>query len=77
MFRKTLLALAALAVVGAAAFAISVPTNALADSWRNQRHHHVWRPAVRFSAPYYGNCIVRRVVPTPFGPRVTHVNVCG
>jgi hypothetical protein len=74
MFRNTLLALAALAVVGAAAYAIWSPTTASANSWYN--HHHFWRPAVRFTTPYDGNCVARRVTPTPFGPRVTHVNVC-
>lgn len=79
MFRKTLLTLAALAAVGAAAFTISVPTTASANSYHNYRHNHHWRPAVRFSTPsynYYGSCFVRRVTYTPFGPRVNWVNVC-
>lgn len=79
MIRKTVIALAALAAVGAAAFAVSIPTTASADGWRNHRHQHHWRPAVRFSTPSYnyGSCFVRRIVPTPYGPRVHYVNVCG
>ncbi len=79
MIRKTVIALAALAAVGAAVFAVSASTSASADGWRNHRNHHYWRPAIRYSAPSYtyGSCIVRRVVPTPYGPRVHFVNVCG
>ena len=79
MFHKTLIGLAALAVVGAAAFTFSAPTTASANGWQNHRHHNHWRPSVRFSGPAYnsyGSCFVRRIVPTPYGPRVTTVNVC-
>ena len=76
MFRKILLTLAALAVVGTAAFTFTaIPAGAAPF---NHNRHHDWRPAVRFySAPVnYGSCYVRRVVHTPFGPRVQSVNVC-
>ena len=77
MFRKIILGVAALAAIGAAALTISIP-NASAQGFNNYRHHHHWRPAVRFfSAPViYDSCFVRRVVPTPFGPRVEWINRC-
>jgi hypothetical protein len=76
MFRKIVLALAAFAVVGTAAFTISA-TPAGAASFNHHRQH-AWRPAVRFyGAPVnYGSCYVRRVIPTPFGPRVEWINRC-
>ena len=75
MFRKTLLALAAFATV-AAAFTLTTFTTPAGAAPFDHRHH-AWRPAVRFlGAPAYGSCYVRRVVPTPFGPRVEWVNVC-
>jgi hypothetical protein len=75
--RKILLALAALAVAGTAVFTI-IPQPAGAAPVHHYRGYHVWRPAVRFyNAPItYGSCYVRRVVPTPFGPRTEWVNVC-
>jgi hypothetical protein len=78
MFRKVLLTLAAVAVVGAAAFtATTFATSPAGAAPYNYHRHHVWRPAVRFfAAPAYNSCYVRRVVPTPFGPRVEWVNVC-
>jgi hypothetical protein len=76
MFRKILLSLAALAVVGTAAFTLTSSPAGAAPF--NHHRHYAWRPAVRFyGAPVsYGSCYVRRVVPTPFGPRVEWVNVC-
>ena len=76
MFRKIILSVAALAAIGAATFTITA-TPAGAASYNNHRHYG-WRPAVRFySAPVnYGSCYVRRVVPTPFGPRVEWINRC-
>ena len=79
MFRKIAIAISALAVVGAAALAFSAQTPAAANSWHTHRQHHNWRPAIRFSNPSYGftgSCYVERVVFTPYGPRVTYVNVC-
>lgn len=78
MFRKILLALAALAVVGTAAFTVTTNSAGAAPFNHNHRYHHAWRPAVRFyGAPInYGSCYVRRVFPTPVGPRVEWVNVC-
>ena len=78
MFRKVLLALAALAAIGATALTI-IATPAAADGWRHHRNHFGgWRPAVRFYGPSfaYDSCYVRRVIHTPFGPRVRVVNVC-
>ena len=79
MFRKIIIGVAALAVVGTAALTVSIPV-ASAQGFNNHRHHHSWRPAVRFNSPSYGygydSCNVRRVVHTPFGPRVRVVNIC-
>jgi hypothetical protein len=76
MFRNILLAFAALALIGTAAITISTSI-ASAQGFNNHRHHN-WRPAVRFHSPSYGyaNCYVRRVIHTPFGPRVEMVNIC-
>ena len=80
MFRKILVVLGALALIGAAAFTFA-PAPASANSYNNHRHYnHAWRPSIRFynSPAYnsYGSCYVRRVVPTAFGPRVQWINVC-
>ena len=76
MFRKILIATAALAAIGIAAFTTTIPV-ASAQGF-NQHRHNVWRPAVRFHSPSYGyaSCYVRRVVHTPFGPRVHMINIC-
>lgn len=78
MFRKILLALAAVAVVATAGFTVSAFTSDTAGAApQNHYRHHSWRPAVRFySAPSYTSCYVRRIVPTAFGPRVQWINVC-
>ena len=77
MFRKVLLTLAAVAVVGAAAFTAATFATSPAGAAPFNHRHHVWRPAVRFfAAPAYDSCYVRRVVPTPFGPRAEWINVC-
>jgi hypothetical protein len=76
MFRKIILGVAALAAIGAATFTITATPAAAAPF--NHHRHSAWRPAVRFfSAPViYDSCYVRRVVPTPFGPRVEWINRC-
>ncbi len=47
--------------------------------WHHGHHHH-WRgPRFAFGGPtYYGNsgCYVRRLVPTPWGPRWRTINRC-
>jgi len=74
MFRKILIALAALGAVGVAAFTVTaVPAGAASLHHRN---HHEWRPAVRFYSTPATSCYVRRVVPTPFGPQLRWVNIC-
>lgn len=78
MFRKFALAAIAAASLGTAALA---PTTASAGwGWHHHggHHHHGWRhyawgPGF-IGAP--GGCYVRRVVPTPFGPRWRVVNRC-
>lgn len=79
MFRKLALVAVAAASLGAAALA---PTAASAHGW-----HHGWgwggprffaRGPVFAAGPAYGygGCYVRRLVPTPWGPRWQLVNRC-
>jgi len=85
MFRKLSLALVAAASLGATALA---PTSASAwtGGWHGGYHggwHRVWGgPRFFVGGPaydgygYYGGCYVRRLVPTPFGPRWRLINRC-
>jgi len=78
MFRKLSLAAIAVASLGAAALA---PTSASAH-WHGGGWHHGWgwgAPRLYLGAPVahgYGGCYVRRLVPTPWGPRWRLVNRC-
>jgi hypothetical protein len=80
MFRKALLAVSALTVIGAAALA---PTAASAKPWHNG--HHGWHGGgIYVGTPYYASyggyygrsCWIKRWVDTPFGPRLKRVYVC-
>jgi hypothetical protein len=81
MLRKTILALAATAALGAAALA---PNSASAWGWHPYWHPYWhggwgWSPGVRVyvgGPGYYGGCYVRRVFFTPYGPVVRWVNRC-
>lgn len=87
MIRKLCLAAVALASLGAAALA---PTSASAGwhggyggwhgGWHGGGWHHGWSgPRFYVGAPAYygyGGCYVRRLVPTPWGPRWRLVNRC-
>jgi hypothetical protein len=82
MFRKLSLAAAAAASLAAAALA---PTAASAWVAAGPGWHHGWGPRFYAGAPYYfgppvsygyGTCFVRRLVPTPWGPRWRLVNTC-
>jgi hypothetical protein len=81
MFRKLALALGATAVIGAAAL---TPTTASAWGGHHGHHGHWHGHGYGFGfgiyAPTYvagPDCyIVKRVVDTPFGPRVRRVTVC-
>jgi opacity protein-like surface antigen len=79
MFRKIVLALSATAALAAAALA---PT--AASAWGHGHGGHHWRGGYGFG--YHGptyiasspDCYrVKRVVETPWGPRVRRVLVCG
>jgi hypothetical protein len=82
MFRKIALALGATAVIGAAAL---TPTTA--SAWHHGHHgyHGHWRGGfglgVGIVAPatiYASDCyVVKKLVDTPFGPRVRRITVCG
>ena len=76
MFRKTVLALSALTVIGAAALA---PTAASAKG--GFHHHHGFGWGYGAGAAYvaytgYNTCWVKRWVDTPFGPRLQRFYVC-
>ena len=80
MLRKIALAAAAAVSLGAAALA---PAPASAAGWHHGWHggwHPGWGPRVYFRTPAYyggyGGCYVRRVIPTPWGPRWRVVNRC-
>ncbi|MDI1344569.1 MAG: hypothetical protein PSV22_10780 [Pseudolabrys sp.] len=80
MFRKLTIALGAAAVVAAAALA---PTAASAAPHGHHWGHHGWHGGgfnVGFYGPAYAaapDCyVVRRVINTPYGPRVRRVTVC-
>lgn len=81
MFRKLTLALAATVAIGAAA--LSPTTASAGGGWHK---HHGWHGhyghgiRIGFYTPTYfaaPNCYtVKRVVPTPYGPRLRRVTVC-
>jgi hypothetical protein len=79
MLRKIALTAVAAAALGAAALA---PTSASAQGWHHGWHggwHRGWggpRVVVRAPVYGYGGCYVRRMVPTPWGPRWRLVNRC-
>ncbi len=85
MLRKFSLVAAAAVALGAAALA---PTSASAwghgwhgGGWHHHHHGWGWGPRVFVGGPAYyaggyGGCYVRRLVPTPWGPRWRLVNRC-
>jgi hypothetical protein len=81
MLRKLSLAAIAAASMGVAALA---PTSASAwDGWHGGWHRGWYGPRFYVGGPVYpaygygyGGCYVRRVVPTPWGPRWRLVNRC-
>lgn len=78
MFRKLSLVALATASLGAAALA---PTAASAwnggyHGWHGYRGYYGPRVVIGAPAPAYDTCYVRRLVPTPWGPRWHLVNRC-
>lgn len=81
MIRKLAFALAATVALGAASLAASTPAAAWHGhgGWHGHYHGGFWRGGyARFygGPAYAGGCYVRRVVGTPWGPRLRWVNVC-
>ena len=78
MFRKSLLALSALAVIAGAALA---PTSASAG-WKGKHWGHHWGHGFyghSYYYPvggYYGGCWIKKWIDTPFGPRLKRIYVC-
>lgn len=77
MFRKSLLALSALAVIAGAALA---PTAASAG-WKGKHYfksYHGWGYGSYYPVygGYYGGCWIKKWVDTPWGPRLKRVYVC-
>jgi hypothetical protein len=81
MFRKLILGAVAAASLGLVAMA---PTSASAwggyhGGWHGYGFHHVWGGPRFIGGPVIVggySCVVRRWVPTPWGPRVRLVNRC-
>jgi hypothetical protein len=77
LFRKLSLVAVAAASLGAAALP---PTSASAwgGGWHSGWHRAWWGPRIAVGGPSYGydSCYVRRLVPTPWGPRWRVVNRC-
>jgi hypothetical protein len=78
MLRKTILALAACATIGAAALAPTAASAHWNGGWHGGWHgHYGYRPAIRvYAGPVYGGCMVRRWFATPVGPVLRWVNRC-
>ena len=78
LFRKLSLVAVTVASLGAAL----APTQASAwGGWHGGWHHGWWGPRIVVGGPGYygygyGGCYVRRLVPTPWGPRWHLVNRC-
>ena len=82
MFRKLIIIAGATATLVAASLAVPAAASA---GWHGHGHHkhkhwHGYRgPAFGYYAPvYYGSScyVVKKVVGTPYGPRVRRVTVC-
>jgi len=81
MFRKLVIATAAIAALSAGALTVTA-TPAAAKKWGKWHHHHhhgqFWH-GFRFYGPefvYYDGCTQRVLIKTPFGRRFRLVNVC-
>lgn len=85
MLRKLALAFVAAASLGAVALSPTVASAAGHGGWHGGHggwhgggYHHGWvGPRFYVGGPYAsGGCMVRRLVPTPWGPRWRWVNRC-
>ncbi len=80
MFRKSLLALSALAVIGAAALAPTTASAGWKGGWHNKGFWgHGYGYGYGYGASYVGGgygCWVKKWVDTPYGPRLKRFYVC-
>ena len=79
MIRKVTLALLAAACLGATALMPSAASaHGFGWGWHGGFGHHGFYGGPAFVVGGYdGGCVQRRVVDTPWGPRLRFVNVCG
>ncbi|MBR0827985.1 sulfur globule protein precursor [Bradyrhizobium manausense] len=80
MFRKLSLAAIAAVSLGAAALAPTAASAHWHGGWYGHGHGGGWgAPRFYVGGPVsygYGGCYVRRLVPTPWGPRWRMINRC-
>ncbi|WP_257168255.1 sulfur globule protein precursor [Bradyrhizobium sp. SRS-191] len=91
MLRKLSLIVAAAVSLGAAALVPTAASAHWHGGWGGGGWHHGWHGGYGWHRPFYGprvfvggpvysygygGCYVRRVVPTPWGPRWRVVNRC-
>lgn len=78
MLRKTILAIAASAALGAAALSPTAASAHMGGGWGGGWHggFHGGPFIGVYAGPAYGSCVVRRWVETPVGPVLRWVNVC-
>jgi hypothetical protein len=74
MLRKLMFSLAAAAALGAAALAPGAASAAPWGHWHG--YGHGWYRFGPYAGPVYSSCVMRRWVPTPWGPRLRWVNIC-
>ena len=80
MLRRLMIGLAASAALAGAALAPNT-ASAFGGHWGGHGWHYGWRGVGLYAAPVlvgpaYDGCLVRRWVPTAYGPRLHWINVC-
>jgi hypothetical protein len=81
MIRKFVIAAAAVATLAAGSLIVSAGS-AEAKGWKGFKHFHhghhghFWHGHYGWRYAYFGSCLRRVWVDTPFGPRFRLINVC-